>query len=61
MKVVDWYKWTRFKKRLVGVCFLIAFLCVFSMENGGDVYGYWGVFFSFIGALTLSTIDRDYW
>lgn len=61
MRVTNWYKWTRFKKRVVGGCLLASFLLVFSMEQGGDALGYWGVVFALAGAGVLSTIDRDEW
>jgi hypothetical protein len=61
MKVTNWYKWTRFKKRVVLACLLMGFILVFAMENGGDAYGYWGVAFSLFGAYVISTIDRNDW
>jgi len=61
MRVSNWYRWTRTKKRLMGACYLIGFILAFCMEEGGNAYGYWGLGFMFAGALIMETIRHNEW
>lgn len=61
MRVANWYKWTRFKKRLATTLFLVGMLMGLSIENGSIAYGYWGIFFGILGVSILTTIRDNEW
>lgn len=61
MRVVDWYKWTRFKKRVSISLVLFGILLSFGMEKGSLLYGLWGLGFAGAGVLIAQSINRDEW
>jgi hypothetical protein len=56
MRVTDWYKWTRFKKRLSVSLLLVGIFLSFGMENGSIAYGVWGLVIAGTGLLIFNTI-----
>lgn len=56
MRVTDWYKWTRFKKRLSVSLLLVGTFISFGMEDGSIAYGVWGLVIAGTGLLIFNTI-----
>lgn len=56
MRVTDWYKWTRFKKRLSVSLLLVGIFISFGMEDGSIAYGVWGLVIAGTGLLIFNTI-----
>jgi hypothetical protein len=56
MRVTDWYKWTRFKKRLSVSLLFVGIFLSFGMENGSIAYGVWGLVIAGTGLLIFNTI-----
>ena len=56
MRVTDWYKWTRFKKRFSVSLLLVGIFLSFGMENGSMAYGVWGLVIAGTGLLIFNTI-----
>ena len=56
MRVTDWHKWTRFKKRLSVSLLLVGIFLSFGMENGSIAYGMWGLVIAGTGLLIFNTI-----
>ena len=61
MKVADWYKWTRFKKRFSVSLLLVGIFLSFGMENGSIAYGVWGIVFAGVGAMIASSVRTNEW
>ena len=61
MKVADWYKWTRFKKRAGGILLLLGILISFGMEDGSISYGVYGLLVAGTGSIILSTVPKSQW
>ena len=61
MRVTNWYKWTRFKKRLGCSMGLFGIFLGFGIEKGGTSYGVWGILISLAGAYIVSTIRPNEW
>jgi len=61
MRVSDWHKWTRFKKRLSVSLLLVGIFISFGMENGSIAYGVWGIVIAGTGLVIFKTIRPDEW
>jgi hypothetical protein len=61
MKVTDWYKWTRFKKRAGITLVSIGIFLSFGMENGSMSYGVWGLIVAGAGLAITQTIRTNEW
>jgi hypothetical protein len=61
MKVADWHKWTRFKKRLSVSLLLVGIFLSFGMENGSIAYGVWGIIFAGVGAMIAFSVRTNEW
>jgi hypothetical protein len=61
MRVADWYKWTRFKKRVGATLLLLGILISFGMENGSISYGVYGLIIAGTGAIIISTVPKNQW
>jgi hypothetical protein len=61
MRVSDWNKWTRFKKRLSVSLLLVGIFISFGMENGSIAYGVWGIVIAGTGLVIFNTIRPDEW
>ena len=61
MRVANWYKWTRFKKRAGATLLLLGVLISFGMENGSISYGIYGLLVAGTGSIILSTVPRNQW
>lgn len=61
MKVVNWCKWTRFKKRISLSLLLTGTFISFGMEDGSILYGIWGATIAGCGVLILNTIRENEW
>jgi hypothetical protein len=61
MRVADWYKWTRFKKRAGGILLFLGILISFGMENGSIFYGVYGLIIAGTGAMIINTVPRNQW
>lgn len=59
MRVTDWYKWTRFKKRISVSLILVGIFISFGMENGSMAYGFWGIVIAGTGIAIFNTIRPD--
>ena len=60
MRVVNWYKWTRFKKRVVGVGFCTGFILSFGLESN-LMFGVAGICVLGVSALVMNTIADHEW
>ena len=60
IRVVNRYKWTQFKKKVVGTSLIAGVTLSFGVENGGMVYGYVGLGFVAFALLVFRTIDEWY-
>jgi hypothetical protein len=61
MKVTDWYKWTRFKKRAGITLLIVGTFVSFGMEDGSMAYGVWGLVIAGTGVLITNTIRISEW
>jgi hypothetical protein len=61
MKVADWNKWTRFKKRAGAILLLLGILISFGMEDGSISYGVYGLLVAGTGSIILSTVPKNQW
>lgn len=61
MKVSDWGKWTRFKKRASVSLILVGIFISFGMEKGSIAYGLWALVVAGTGATIASTIRTNEW
>lgn len=61
MRVANWYKWTRFKKRAGATLLLLGILISFGMENGSISYGIYGLLIAGTGSIIISTVPRNQW
>ena len=61
MRVSNWYRWTRTKKRFAGICLLIGFLLAFTIETAPLSWGVVGIVFALVGVSILNTIHPDEW
>jgi hypothetical protein len=61
LKVSDWAKWTRAKKKAIVTLYTIGLLLGFTIENASIWWGVLGLIFCGIGALIMSTIRVSEW
>jgi hypothetical protein len=61
LKVHDWAKWTRAKKKTIVVFYTIGLLLGFTIENASIWWGVLGLIFCAIGAIIMSTIRVNEW
>lgn len=61
MRVADWEKWTRFKKRISVLLLIVGIFISFGMETGSIFYGVWGLAIAGCGAVIFSTIRENEW
>ena len=61
MRVTDWNKWTRFKKRVGVTLLLVGIFLSFGMEDGSIAYGVWGIIIAGTGVAITQTIRTNEW
>lgn len=61
MRVVNWYKWTRFKKRISVSLISLGIFISFGMENGSIAYGVWGIIIAGVGLVIFNTVHPHEW
>lgn len=60
VRVVDWYKWTRFKKRLSSFLFFLGLFLAFGIESS-LMYGVVSMFVLLLANSLLATIRETEW
>lgn len=61
MKVYDWNKWTKVKKRFAGITMALGFLCAFGVEGGSLWWGVLGIAFGCASILAICSIQEYEW
>lgn len=61
MKVTNWYKWTRAKKRFAVTSMIVGILMGLSVENNSLWVGIVGLMFCGAGCYTVTTIQDHEW
>jgi hypothetical protein len=61
MRVTNWYKWTRTKKRFAGVSMIVGILMGLSIENNSLWWGVAGIVLCGASAFTVTTIQDHEW
>ena len=61
MRVTNWYKWTRTKKRYALASMCIGLLLGLSIENNSLWFGVVGIIFCASSAYTITTIHDNEW
>lgn len=61
MKVTNWYKWTRTKKRFAFTCMIVGVLMGLSIENNPLWVGMIGLALCGAGCATITTIQDHEW
>lgn len=61
MRVTNWYKWTRTKKRFAGLCMIVGILLGLSVETSPLWVGVIGLILCGAGCFTITTIHDHEW
>jgi hypothetical protein len=61
LRVSDWAKWTRAKKKAITVLYTVGIALGFTIEKASLWWGVLGIFLCIIGAILVSTIRHHEW
>lgn len=61
LKVSDWAKWTRAKKKAIVILYTIGLALGFTIEKASIWWGVLGLILCGIGALIVNTIRDNEW
>ena len=62
IRVTNWTKWTRFKKRVMVILFLLGMLIALGVENSDSIAnGVIGIILLFLSAMVFNTIRESEW